>query len=744
MSFEIKPFKGSRTVKIDRVWTVESLPISQGSTPRRDDLRQLPRLRNIDFPQLAQARVSLLIGCDVPEAHWELEQRRGRRTEPYAVRTRLGWTLKGPAQTGSYKPQQHINYIPRRDDDIHTTLERMYDHDFPEIAADHHKAPSIKEMKALAIMEDSTQLVDGHYQIRLPWNDGKPNLPDNLRMAERRLAIQGKKFKNVLHLFEQYRAVVKDYIDKGHAEKIPDSDPKGSSCYEPASTTRPSDDPIANLEEGPTLKTDESSLPDRRSSISLKKKNKWYIPHHYVIHPVKRKIRVVFDCAAKYQGISLNDQLLQGPNQTNTLSGVLIRFRQEAVALVADIEQMFHQVKVAPEDRDALRFLWWKDHDLNKEVHTYRMAVHLFCATSSPSCSGYALRRAAQDNKDDFMDVTVDTVLKNFYVDDCLKSVALNPTAQELVLELRELLARGGVRLTKWVSNRREVLATIPENDRAPPFQELDLELDELPMERALGVCWNVNQDTFEFKVNLNKKPDLPLTRRKMLSFVASFFDPLGLMAPLLLQAKIFLQDLCNRGCDWDEEVSEEYLDRWSQWVNSLEHLKGLSITRCYKNPAHVDVKDIQLHHFADASDKGYGVASYLCFADMNRKVHCALIMGKSQVKPKKPITIPRAELVTAVVAVKQHLQILEELEYQVHRTFFWTDSMVVRQYLSNEVTRYQVFVANRVQFIRDHTDVKQWCYVPTKDNPADHASRGFSASEFRKVDHWLKGSWFL
>ena len=172
----------------------------------------------------------------------------------------------------------------------------------------------------------------------------------------------------------------------------------------------------------------------------------------------------------------------------------------------------------------------------------------------------------------------------------------------------------------------------------------------------------SLNQDTFEFKFNLNKKPDLPLTVRKMLSFVASFFDPLGLMTLLLLRAKILLQDLCNSGSDRDE-VSEEYLDRWSQWVNSLEYLKGLSITRCYKNPAHVDFKDIQLHHFTDASDKRYGVASHLRFADMNWKVHCALIMGKSRVKPKKPITTPRAELVAEVVAVKQHLQILEELE---------------------------------------------------------------------------------
>ena len=128
--FEVKPLKGSRTIKIDRAWTEESLPISCGSIPSREDLRQWPHLWNIDIPQLEQA---MLISCDGSEAHCELEQRRGRRTEPYAVRTRLGWTLRGPASapTGSYKIQHHINYINRRDDDVHVMLERMYNHEFP-------------------------------------------------------------------------------------------------------------------------------------------------------------------------------------------------------------------------------------------------------------------------------------------------------------------------------------------------------------------------------------------------------------------------------------------------------------------------------------------------------------------------------------------------------------------------------------------------------------------------------------
>jgi hypothetical protein len=126
----------------------------------------------------------------------------------------------------------------------------------------------------------------------------------------------------------------------------------------------------------------------------------WYLPHHGVYHPQKPgKIRVVFGCAAKYAGTSLNDELFQGPNLTSNLVGVLLRFRSEQVAITYDVEAMFHQVRVPEADQDLLRFLWWPDGNLKAEPQEYRMTVHLFGATSSPSCCNYALRRIAQDNQ---------------------------------------------------------------------------------------------------------------------------------------------------------------------------------------------------------------------------------------------------------------------------------------------------------------------------------------------------------
>lgn len=148
----------------------------------------------------------------------------------------------------------------------------------------------------------------------------------------------------------------------------------------------------------------------------------WYVPHHGVYHPRKRKLRVVFDYTAAFGGTSLNKKLLQGPDLTNTLLGVLLRFRQGPVAFITDIEGMFHQVQVAKED-NFLRFLWWPNGDISKELVEHRMLVHIFGAESSPSCATFALLKTADDNQDEYLEEVTNTIRQNFYVDDCLKAV---------------------------------------------------------------------------------------------------------------------------------------------------------------------------------------------------------------------------------------------------------------------------------------------------------------------------------
>ena len=179
------------------------------------------------------------------------------------------------------------------------------------------------------------------------------------------------------------------------------------------------------------------------------KGRKWCIPHHCVTS----KCRVVFDAAAQFQQTSLNDQIFPGPDQTNNLVGVLTRFRKYPVAVVGDVRAMFLQVRVAPVDQSALRFLWWMDSDPTRPPKEYQMTVHCFGLTSSPSVAGFALRRTAEENRANVSEDAVEVIRKNIYVDDVLTSAPDIDSAVKLVHDVEALLQGGSFELAKLSSN---------------------------------------------------------------------------------------------------------------------------------------------------------------------------------------------------------------------------------------------------------------------------------------------------
>ncbi|XP_061767094.1 uncharacterized protein LOC133559382 isoform X3 [Nerophis ophidion] len=312
----------------------------------------------------------------------------------------------------------------------------------------------------------------------------------------------------------------------------------------------------------------------------------WYIPHHRVYHPHKpAKICVVFDCSARFQETSLNDHLLTGPDLTNTLVGVLCRFREGLIAFMCDVERMFHQFHVVKEHQDYLRFLWWDKGDLNSEPSVYRMKVHLFGAASSPGCCNFGLKHLASEGKDKFSKETVKFIQRGFYVDDGLASVTSTAEAIKLVKESRALCKTGKLRLHKFVSNNKEQ----------------DLALEEPHVERALEVQRCIEADEFQFRV---KVKDNPLTRRGVLSTVASVYDPLGFVAPFILIGKQILQALCKDKVNWDDDLPDHILPRWEAWLRDLPKLAALKIPRSYSQD--INVVQYELQTFSDASLEGY------------------------------------------------------------------------------------------------------------------------------------------
>lgn len=688
----IRGMKSEKGITIRKAYTQDFIPAERSQIPTRQQAENWPHLQGIasEISELQDCEIGLLVGTNCPAAGIPREVIVHHDNEPYAVRTDLGWSivsgsesLLAPKVCHKVKTTELPEVTPQ---DLLSVLHQDFNDQKTEDSV------SQEDLKFIQIMDNGIKETDnGHLSMPLPFKAGRPDMPDNKRAAEVRLAQLQKKFKRDTGYYEEYKAFVNRMIEDEVAEKVDTA--------------------------GEPLKT-------------------WYLPHHGVIHPKKKKIRVVFDCAAAHGGMSLNDQLLKGPDWMSSLFGVLCRFREHPVAIAGDIEKMFHQFIVHEEDRDYLRFLWWENGNMETEPSTYRMKVHLFGATSSPACAGYGLRYLARRGEEEFPRAAR-FMLRNFYVDDGLQSCVDDTEAILLIRETQKVCRSGGLRLHKFVSNSDTVLQSVKSSERASG-KTIDLYQGSLPTESVLGVHWSTEEDILTYT---SAPKENPATRRGILSTVSSIFDPLGFIAPVVLTGKLILQEMCANGTRWDDPLPEELQPRWEAWKEDCANLERIRVPRCVQQVD--DNTTTELHHFSDASSYGYGQCSYIRQVSRTGQVSCHLLSAKARVAPLKMTTIPRLELTAALVSASMSHTLKEELDIKVDQEFFWTDSQVVLSYISNESRRFHVFVANRVSRIRQLTQPEQWHHVPTKDNPADHASRGMKVTELMESS-WFNGPTFL
>lgn len=661
--------------------------------------KKWPHLSQVPFESVSRRRqIDVMIGSDHPVFHHVLKEACGNQpNDPVARLTNLGWVCFGPTLveefrrnsrshfTRTYRSSQ-VNQQPPPDD----ILRRFWELESLGIKDETEQLMTAEERAATAQAAESLEFKNGRYKIGIPWKEGEPKLTNNYEGALVRLKSQEKSLKRKgPEVMNAYCKIFEDYEKKDYIRKVPKSEAE----------------------------------------------EQWFLPHFPVVREdkVTTKVRVVFDAAMKHDGKSLNSAIRPGPKLQRELVDVLTRFRRAPVALSGDISEMFLQVELQDKDRQYHRFLW-RNFDTSREPDIYEFRRLLFGNTASPFCSQYVLHTHAQTHASDFPEAA-NTVDDSMYVDDVLDSCETTQSAQHLRRQLSDLLAMAGFKLRKWSSNEPVVIEDIPIEDRLPA---LEINKEELPKTKTLGVMWEAERDVFTFQVEPpddNKEP----TKRNVLSAIASLFDPLQFLAPFTVRAKILMQEIWMAGVDWDDVLPDDLRAKWETWVSELPQLSNVAVPRCLRlaNPASVD-----LHFFSDASNNAFASAAYLVCRYLDNTSSSRLIASKCRVAPVKAMTIPRLELMGAVLSSRLAQNILKVIT--VDRIVFWTDSENVWYWVRNQSREFKPFVANRIGEIQRTTSPEQWRHIPGTMNPADLPTRGLTATVLAESEVWMEGPAFL
>ena len=708
--FTVAAMDGSVSHALPVMVECSDIPGNTQEIPTSEVAQAHPHLSRIadQLYPLQQVGIELLIGRDLLEAHHVHDQIVGPRDTPFAQKLSLGWVIVGDVcLEGRHRPSVTVMKTHVQSDGRGTIFEscgstlhievlspfaeqrqELNTDDFFQITKDDDKTgTSVEDREFISMMNNSFRKNErGEWSAPLPFKMANPKLPNNRVQALRRskaldhsLQRNPRKLSHMLQFMEKiFRC--------GAAEPAP---------------------PIED---------------DRQC---------WYLPIFGVYHPKKPdQVRGVFDSSVVFAGESLNEALLTGPNLTNSLLGILLRFRREKFAIAGDIQQMFYRFFVEPEHRDYLRFFWYQQNDPKQPLVEYRMKVHVFGNRPSPAVATYGLRRAVQDAELDVKHF----VERDFYVDDALTS---RPVADEVISLMKRtqdvLKEEGDIRLHKIVSNDPGVMQAFPTEDLGKETKDLTLCDDSVLLQHSLGLQWDLKSDSFLFSV---PQSDVPYTRRGILSRINSIFDPMGFLSPLTICGKILLRQMCPSGAHWDDPLSEDFHDAWMRWNQCVEDLNDLRLSRMFVSTSLSGIEHPCILVFSDASETAIAASAYL----MTEKNELGFIMGKTKLAPLAGHSIPRLELCGAVLATEIGQFVSDHLDIPLSTIQYFSDSKVVLGYIRNRTRRFYTYVSNRVARIHKVSSPEQWSYVPTHSNPADRATRGSLPDVRDCLDLWLKG----
>ena len=454
--------------------------------------------------------------------------------------------------------------------------------------------------------------------------------------------------------------------------------------------------------------------------------------------------RIVFDASARTPGgASLNCTLAKGENRLNSLASILLKFRCKPAAFSTDIRLAYNQIALDPVHLKFQKFLWKKD--LLEENPTELFVVTTMIYGVKPA--GNSLM-AGFSKLSDFVVANhpehapgADALRNSTYVDDVAHSADTPEQAKATASSLDQTLGYANIGVKGYVFSGEP-----PPAEMSPDGKNVGL----------LGLAWAPEGDTISLdikplyfgKPTRGKLPDfvrgdiLPsleknFTRRNLLGKVASVFDPIGLVTPVMTRFKLDLHSLVTCKFGWDEKVPDEYLDRWVRNLSDIQSLRDIAFRRTIIPADAVDT-NVELVVSADASQH---IAVASVHARVKRKdgsYSCQLVCAKS--KLVKSLTIPKAELRAAVLASHLAHSVKFCLSTQLQRTIYVVDSSIVLFWLSSDERPLEVLVRNCVIDIRRFSSPSQWYHIDSCNNVADLGTRDASVDDLQLDGEWQNG----
>lgn len=460
-----------------------------------------------------------------------------------------------------------------------------------------------------------------------------------------------------------------------------------------------------------------------------------YLPHHAVIKEssTTTKLRVVFDASSKSDtGVSLNDILCKGPCIQEDLVCIMTRFRTHRYVISADIIKMYRQVWISEQDRDYQRILWRSNPE--RPIQIYRLKTITYGVITASYLATGCLQKLSEEECSRYP-AACRAIGHDFYMDDLLSGADTKESAIQLRNDIITILNSAGFELSKWSSNAPELVRGLSTMDAKVDGENISSNKQKI--KKLLGIFWNQENDSYQYKVE-RYQINARVTKRNVLAEIASVFDPLGLINPITVRLKLIMQKLWQINIGWDEPLPTDLLNEWKKNREDLESINSLVINRLIINSS--KGSSAQIHGFADASISAYGACLYIRTQDEYGNITTNLICAKSRVAPLKVVTLPRLELLAAVLLTRLAAKYVPCLQLRIENIYYWTDSTIVLAWISAPASKWKTFVGHRVSEIQELSSISQWRHVNTDTNPADIVSRGCSASQIIKSNLWWNG----